>query len=119
MRFSWLFAALLLSAALALLQFWALSEFLYWKYVWFDVSMHLLGGLAIGTFVAGFLNAWKPVSFLALFGLLIIGWEVFEYFLGPPRGSNYVFDTALDLLIGSLGALVAYAIARMTLWRSV
>jgi len=118
MRTGWLIAALLLSALLAVSHIWAMADFLYWKYVWLDVPVHLLGGLAIGVFVAALLNAWKPLSFLLLAAVLIIGWEVFEYFLGPLREANYVFDTAIDLLMGTIGALIAYSVARFSLWRS-
>jgi hypothetical protein len=117
-RSYWLFVALILSGALALLNQWALTEYLYWRYEWFDILMHLLGGLAIGTFVAGLLYKFRPGLFLLGVVVLVVGWEVFEYMFGIPHEDNYVFDTALDLLMDTFGALVVYGIARTSLWRS-
>lgn len=119
MRMYWFGTALILSALLATLHLWAFEEFLYWRYVWFDILMHFLGGLALGVFLAAFLNAWRPMLFLVACTAILTGWELFEYLLGFPREANYVFDTALDLLMGTLGMLLAYGVARFTLWRSV
>lgn len=119
MRVSWLLAALLLSAALAALNLYGLHHYLYWRYEWFDVFMHFLGGLAIGAFLVGFLVRCRPLLYLVLFYALVVGWEVFEYLFGIPRASNYAFDTALDLLMDTFGAAVAYGAARFSLWRSV
>jgi glycopeptide antibiotics resistance protein len=118
MRFVWLVSALILCAALAALNLFAFEHYLYWKLEWYDVFMHLLGGVALGAFLAGFLARFRPLLYLVLFYGLVIAWELFEYYFGIPRESNYVFDTALDLLMGTLGALAAYALARTTLWRT-
>lgn len=116
-RSYWLIAALILSAVLAFLNLWALTEYLYWHYVWFDVLMHFLGGLAIGTFLAGFLFTFRPWLFLFLSIVLFVAWEVFEYIFGLPRKENYIFDTTFDLLMDTFGALIVYIIARKTLWK--
>lgn len=119
MRLYWLFAALLFTLALSLIQQWALGEFLFWRYVWFDVPMHYLGGLALSVFTIGLLHRLKPWSFLLLVFILLAAWELFEYSFGiPQQDTNYEFDTALDVLMGALGALTAYVAARLTLWRS-
>lgn len=117
MRAAWLIAALLLTGALALLHSYALDEFLYWRYPWFDVPMHFLGGLAVGTVLVGFLFRFRPWLYLVLFAGGMVAWEVFEYLFGIPRETNYVFDTALDFLMDTLGGLVAYGLARATLWK--
>lgn len=119
MRFSWLLSALFLSLLLTILHLFALYEYLYWRLEWFDVFMHYLGGLAIGVFLIGFFEKFRPLFFLGLFSLLMVSWEVFEYIFGIPREANYFFDTALDFLMDALGALTAYACARCTLWRFV
>ncbi|HYD93156.1 MAG TPA: hypothetical protein VEB18_01710 [Candidatus Paceibacterota bacterium] len=119
MRFPWLIAALLFAALLSLLQHWALADFLYWRYVWFDVPMHYLGGVALGSFLIALSPQFRPRVYLLGIIILIIGWEVFEYIFGLPREHNYVLDTSIDLLMGTLGALTTYIIARRTLWRSV
>ncbi|MBP9816437.1 MAG: hypothetical protein KBD05_00165 [Candidatus Pacebacteria bacterium] len=118
MRIRWLLLALALSALLLSLHLWGTAEFLYWKFVWFDSPMHLLGGITLGVFVATLLKAPQPVKFYGLILVLIVGWELFEFLLGSPRKDNYAFDTVLDLCLGVLGASLAYYSARRSLWRS-
>lgn len=117
-RLYFLVGALAFSALLAYANYIAIAEYLYWKYVWFDVPMHFLGGMALGAFGVGLLNLYRPFLFIAFVLSLFIAWELFEYFFGIPRDANYAFDTALDFLMDALGALVIYAIARFSLWRS-
>lgn len=117
MRSSWLFAALVLCAALAALHLWALDAYLYWQYPWFDVLIHFLGGLAIGAFVVGLLVHFRPRLYIAILAATYIGWELFEVVAGVPREANFIFDTTLDLLMDTLGGIAAYVAARFTLWR--
>lgn len=118
MRLIWLLAALVLAAALAFLQYWALADFLYWKYPWFDTMMHFIGGLAIGTFAAAFLGIRRSRVFLLGMVAVAVGWELFELVIHAEREANFVFDTSLDLLMDTVGMTIAYALARYTLWRS-
>ena len=120
MRFRLLIAALIFATALAVLERFAVADFLYWHYVWFDTIMHFLGGLAIGTFVAALLTHFRPVRYVLGVALLSVGWEVFEfYFAHTVHARNFYFDTSVDLLMDALGGIAAYALARKTLWRSV
>lgn len=118
MRLHWFVSALLLAVALTYLQSEAVLYFLYWRYDWFDNLMHLLGGATIGAFVVGLLLAVRPRAYIVLLIIAFVSWEVFEYFAGLPRESNYAFDTATDLLMDALGALAVYIVARYTIWRS-
>jgi hypothetical protein len=118
MRLPWLFAALLLSAAVAALNLLAFEYFLYWRYDWYDLMMHFLGGAAIGVFLIGLSRTFRPRAYLLLFFLVAVGWEVFEYVFGIPREENYRLDTALDLLMDALGALGVYVLARVSVWRT-
>ncbi len=118
MRLPWLLAALILSALLATLHWWALSDFLYWHYMWFDIPMHYLGGAVSAVFVFGFLLHKRVYVSVALLVLIFIGWEVFEFVFGLPVEANYPLDTAIDLVMDTLGALTVYAVARKTLWRA-
>ena len=118
-RLPWLLTALAAALVVAALEQWALADFLYWRFVWFDTVMHFLGGLAIGlSLVALMTNRFRPIWFLVLMAGVAIGWEVFEVAIGVTREANYVFDTALDLLMDTLGSLIAYSAARFTIWRS-
>lgn len=117
MHVRWLLAALLASLLLAVLHFFALSEYLYWRLEWFDVFMHYLGGVAIATLLVALIKKFRPLAFVLVFALLMIAWEVFEYVFGIPKEANYKFDTSLDVLMDALGALTVYTIARLSLWR--
>lgn len=118
MRTAWFFVALISSAIVAGLQQWAIADFLYWRYVWFDLPMHFLGGFTIGALTIAFLMRYRPLIFLGVLFAIAIGWEIFEVVIGSPMEANYVFDTSLDLLMDALGATAAYIAARYTLWRS-
>lgn len=115
----WLYAALVLSLLVAVLQQWAIADYLYWRYEWFDIIMHYLGGLTVGVFLVALLRKFRPRAFAILFVLVVVSLEVFEYMFGLPREANYVSDTLLDLVMDVLGGSAAYTAARYSLWRSV
>lgn len=117
MRTRWLVAALLLCTVLAALEWWAVENFIFWKYVWFDLPMHFLGGLALGVLAVGIINTRNVRYFILSLLLAFVGWEVFEYVFGVPREANYAFDTSIDIVMDTLGALVAYTVAARTIWK--
>jgi len=117
MRTRWLVAALLLCTVLAALEWWAVENFIFWKYVWFDLPMHFLGGLALGVLAVGIINTRNVRYFILFLLLAFVGWEVFEYVFGVPREANYAFDTSIDIVMDTLGALVAYTVAARTIWK--
>lgn len=118
MRILWLSVAFILSSILAILQYFAVYNYLYWRFVWFDVPMHFLGGATIAAFLVALLMHFRPRLFVVGVVIISLGWEGFELLSGFPRESNFVFDTSLDLLMDALGAIVVYVIARKTVWRS-
>lgn len=118
MRFHWLIATVFLSALLAGLQWWAVSDFLYWRYEWFDIPMHYLGGVTSAAFVTAVLMHRRDTLFIVCLIAIFVGWEIFELVFGLPREANYPLDTASDLFMDTLGALTVYWIARKTIWRS-
>lgn len=118
MRLLWLITVLALATGLALTHTWALTDYLYWYFVWLDVPVHLLGGLTLGMFLISFSRTFRPRLFAVGIAFVILGWEVFEVLIGTGREINYAFDTSLDILMGTLGALLAYVLGRLTLWRS-
>jgi len=91
---------------------------LYFKYWWFDLPMHLLGGIFAGLFGMTLLalrDYSKPspgrLLAAALFGVLLLGilWEIYEYVSGFTFAHlNYAFDTLKDLIIDCIGGLTAY-----------
>lgn len=96
----------------------ALEFFLYWRYLWLDVPMHILGGVvaALGVFVLSDLRAPIPQHWFKFWPVLIsvlviaILWEIYEIKIGVLILDNYRLDTAADLSFGLLGGVIGYLI---------
>ena len=83
---------------------------------WFDILLHILGGLWSVLFVAwlyrvaGFrLRLWHCITIALCVGG---AWELFEYALGIG-GSNFMsyrLDVAKDLVDDLIGGIIAYTI---------
>lgn len=108
---------LLSGMVLAVLHFFSLELYLYWRYLWLDIPMHFLGGVTVALgylTLRDFFPRWSPRLFsfyktLAMVVLVAIVWEVFEVFIGVIfEEDRYVIDTSADLLLGSLGGAVGY-----------
>lgn len=96
--------------------------FLYWRFWWFDIVMHFLGGfwVAFATYYLFYFSGYfkkitKKFSLftLSLVTLILVGvlWEVFEYLTKVSLNQlNYILDTSLDLLMDVIGWLPAYLI---------
>ncbi|MDO8619845.1 MAG: hypothetical protein Q7R64_00655 [bacterium] len=99
----------------------ALVFALYWRWWWFDLLTHFLGGVFVALlllwffFFSGYTRVPAPrqsVLFLALVGgtlLIGVGWEAFESVVGltwSPEG--YWFDTIVDVCMDFIGALLVY-----------
>ncbi len=92
----------------------AMALSLYWWYWWFDIFMHLWGGVLIGLGVHAFsANRWflyRPTFKTVLLTLLLItaSWEIFERAAGLYDVTAYAVDTTLDLFLGFSGGLLAH-----------
>ena len=117
MRLAWLSIALVLAALLASVHIYALINYWYWYFPWLDVPVHFLGGAFMGAAVVGFLGKAKPRTFFIVVAVGAVGWELFELFINTEREANFILDTSLDLLMDASGAILAYAAARLTIWR--
>jgi len=103
---------------LAGMNFLAVELFLYWRFWWFDIPMHFIGGVtvALGLFTLHDLRLVIPARYLQLVPVLSLvfvvamSWEAYELFIGIPIESDYVIDTLTDLCMGTLGGLVGYSI---------
>lgn len=109
----------------------AFSYYLYWKYAWFDILMHLIGGLAVGllsgwaylelkvvTDDSAELN-WRQFLGFNLSFALIIGavWELFELVADRIVVFNW-FDSSKDMLFGLIGSVAAGLLAgKISQWR--
>ncbi len=109
------------AATLALVHITATTFFLYWKYLWFDIPMHFLGGLvcALGIAILPFFRVQyiEKRSSLLLYMLIVLGvgitWELFEYSTGLYRlETNLIPDTILDMCMDILGGVVGYGMVK-------
>lgn len=103
--------------SVAVLHKMALSLSLYWTVIWFDVMMHYLGGALIALITLFFIydskffnfSDKKPVVifFTAISTTLIIGmgWELWELYMKFADVYEDRFDTGLDLIMDTLGAI--------------
>ena len=116
-----LYAALVFSLILTILNWLALQFDFYWYYWWYDILMHFLAG-----FVGGLATYWvlfnskifgngetlrKSTRVLMVFVCVMIAgflWEWMEYFYGLTNShEGYPIDPALDLVLDGAGAIVA------------
>ena len=109
-------------ATLAVLHIFALENDLYWKFQWFDLMTHFLGGIWAALFFYWVDSAFGRASNLLLVvgSALLLGmaWEVFELAAGISNAPNYVSDTLIDLLMDILGVLSAAAVVKFVfMWR--
>ncbi|MFH0846044.1 MAG: hypothetical protein V1851_01440 [Patescibacteria group bacterium] len=100
----------------------AFRFFLYWRFWWFDIVMHFLGGIWImlvsyyifylsdyAEYVRHLSKKYSPFI-LSLSSIAFVGifWELFELTTKVSIQSNYVLDTSLDLFMDMSGWIVAY-----------
>ena len=109
---------LIAASVLAVVHFLSLELYLYWRYLWLDMPMHVLGGavVALGVFVAYDLSASLPQRWLRIIPVMsavlivALSWEVYEVAIGIPIDAEYVRDTLLDLCMGILGGLIGFVV---------
>lgn len=110
LRFFTLALATLLLASHAL----ALEFFWYWQFAWFDIFMHILGGMTIVSFLS---SASPKASVFAITAIaLVVGlaWEVFESAIGAAAlfaGGDLV-DTVTDIGAMLFGVALGIGIVR-------
>jgi hypothetical protein len=116
-----LFAQLVVVALLAVLDiYFGLMHMYFWRFWWFDIPLHLLGGIAVGLFGAWVLTVRElPISFLFCVAMALgvgVAWEIFEYasHMGGSAFMGYTVDTIKDLVDDVLGGtMAAYISLRM------
>ena len=99
----------------------AIKFFLYWRFFWFDIPMHLLGGIVIvlGIAILPFLGIQFFARNNSLTAILVavlsigIAWELFEFVAGISVFDETLFlDTGTDLIMDIVGGLLGYGIVR-------
>jgi len=112
---------------LSILDKVAFHYYLYWRFFWFDILMHLIGGIAIGLVSAYVYWEWQKERFSTdldekkylvlnrkLFysfnlGFILVtglGWEFFEIWADRIVQFN-LLNILEDLLVGIIGSLLA------------
>jgi hypothetical protein len=107
-------------ATLAALHILAIKLSLYWHFWWFDIPMHFFGGVivALGVYVVRDLGlplpsfSYRLVPFLCIVLLVALIWEAFELWAGVPMESDFIVDSATDLLMGMMGGYFGYHLGR-------
>ena len=117
-----------LATVVALLHYMALSLYLYWTVSWFDILMHLLGGVLIGliaafvSYTSGYFHfprEHQGAVFAMIIGaVLVVGmaWELWELFLGWTDVLADQRDTMIDIAMDTLGGMIAYQYAQRFIW---
>ena len=107
--------AVVVALVVALLHTMAVYYSLYWNYLWFDILMHVLGGLTFG-FWAGavslrmhFTPARAILFTAAVVFFVSVAWEIFEFISGfTTLERGFWLDTAGDIFFAIVGAVLAY-----------
>ncbi len=99
----------------------ALTFSLYYIYLWFDIPMHVLGGVTIAlgyqsSYVFKKYAQFLPHTFLATVAAALViggGWEVYEYIVGlMTSGIFSPADTAKDIIMDTIGGAVGFVVAK-------
>ena|SRR3989344_5712710 len=106
----------LVLAVVAAVHIAALQLYLYWYFPWLDLFVHLFGGMWAALIVTWLMRLFKrePTLISLLVAVILIGiaWEIFEVAIGMTYyEENFVLDTALDLLMDTMGGIIGYFIA--------
>jgi hypothetical protein len=112
----------ILSAVIAALHISAIHFFFYWLYWWLDTVVHFWGGLLIALMAlwvcerfrhsCGAVCGRSRHAYVAVFSAFVFGvaWEIFEIWAGIPLYDDYVYDTALDLVMDVVGGYVGFVV---------
>lgn len=138
--YKWLPAGIVGGAiVLAILNLLAFQGFWYWRFWWFDLVMHLIGGVVLSLFVLWLYATYDPdgmnrspmvmIFALAFSSIILFGlfWELFEFtsdsanrFALVPKEiyalQTGVVDTLTDLLSDVLGSIFGSLIF-LNLWQ--
>ena len=109
--------------SLSIINFLALKYSIYYTYLWFDMPVHILGGMSVafGYAALPFFNIHLSNKYTTLFHyvlfVLFIGlvWEIFEYIFGISIASpldDFVTDTFIDFVMDAIGAVLGYGIVK-------
>lgn len=116
-----LFLLLSIVALMGVLHIFGINFFLYWRFLWFDIIVHILGGIFIGgvaLWIFYFSKYFKidkskeiNVFLISLITVLVAGifWEIFEFNIGATLLADiktYRIDTMVDMISNIFGAII-------------
>lgn len=121
-RRTFLWPMVFVGILVAVLHQLAIVFSLYWSIEWFDILMHFLGGLWVGFFAllvffsSGIIKVTENVRnagmifLVVIFSVLVVGltWELWELFVGLSDQIADRSDTILDVVMDSIGGVVAF-----------
>lgn len=107
------------ASVLAVLHNISLQLFLYWRYAWLDIPMHVLGGavVTLGWFTLYDFRVLKSTywqRFLIIISIVFLvafGWELYEYCMLSTLPSDYYLDTVTDITMGLIGGSIGYIVS--------
>lgn len=95
-----------------------IGEMYFWRIWWWDILMHMLGGLWVGL-VFAYAATYTPYRVSVIHCIIAAfavgaGWEVFEYVfhMGGSVFMSYPLDTAKDLFDDAVGGALAGLVVR-------
>lgn len=90
----------------------ALHFFWYWYLWWFDIPMHILGGMALGALGIAVFGK-RAALFMLWMIVVVLGWEAFEFAARISTGQfDYWIDTISDIANGLIGGSIMYLLAK-------
>lgn len=111
---------------IAVLNYYAYQFHWYWEFWWFDIIMHTLGGVWVGSMAlwyyyfrkippTGIFVPRKSFVFalsLASISVIGVGWELFEFSVDTfiTLSRHDPVDTASDLFFDAVGSILAVGI---------
>jgi 4-amino-4-deoxy-L-arabinose transferase-like glycosyltransferase len=102
---------LFISVVVLFLHYVATTLYLYWTVWWFDIPMHFLGGVLVGSAVAyaASLRRVRVPRKGYVIAAFVIGlvWEAFELWNGDTSMRDWP-DMTLDLVMDCIGGFAAY-----------
>ncbi len=101
---------------MAVTHYLAIELYIYWRYPWFDIPMHFIGGsvVALGYLTAHDFIPKLPSRWFTFVPALIfvfstaLLWELFELVAGITVQNGYMVDTVVDIMMGLFGGTAGY-----------
>ncbi len=117
--------ALCIAVLTAGTYWYGVDQSFFWAYWWYDIPLHLLGGLVMGLWacaVGARLQLVPRHTFLLVLFIVLLGgivWEVFEVALNLVRKDGYWVDTVADLGNDIVGGMTAWILYRFVYKKSL